>query len=355
MLCLPLVLGSGAIAEGQAQAAVVQPLLLRTHSHEQLFGVRAAAFRGDTLAVIANPEPAVFLFGPGGYVRSWGARGEGPAELTSPGDVFWIGSDLLVWDFELLKLVTYDANGELRATRRFPGNTAWRLASSRGDTIITLAPHTGTGQNPGGGVRVVRQAGSARHAIVTLPHAAETVTLRAPGAPSLTRPAPFSPTSKFTTHRSGGIVVWDGQSPHLEHLDRDGQFVTRFPLPMDRYPVTEAEREAWVDATMPSGDFAGRGDIFKPLRDVANDQVTYPDSHPLVYGLMGDPAGGVWIQRTPSTSGSVWTYVDQRGPQATLRFRPGRSLLAVSTSEMVARTQDEMDVELLEVYRRPRT
>ena len=59
-------------------------------------------------------------------------------------------------------------------------------------------------------------------------------------------------------------------------------------------------------------------------------QVTFPDRHPPVYGLIGDPAGGVWVQRTPSMSGAVWTYVDERGSRITLRFPEGRSLLAIS-------------------------
>lgn len=348
--CCLLVLSSAGVGESVAQEVVETPQLVRTHRHSDLFGIRRAAFHGEAVAVLANPSPGVFLFEPDGDVKSWGTRGDGPSELRNPGDVFWINGRVLVWDFDLLKLASYDADGELTATRRFAGTRSWRVSASAGDTLVSLFPAGSIG------TRVVRQAGSTRHLLTTLPLAAEAVTLRAEGSPSLTRPAPFSPLATWSSHSSNGIVVWDGESQHLQHIDREGEVVGHLPLPTDRYPVTRAEREAWVDRTLPSGDFAGRGDIFKPLREAAGSQLSFPEWHPLVYELISDPTGGVWVRRTSSaTDEAVWVYVDERGPAVTLRFPSGRELLAVSATEMVVKARDAMDVELIEIYERPDT
>ncbi len=345
VLCLLLALSP---ALGEAEQDAEAPHLVRTHQHTDLFGIRRAAFHDDKLAVLATPSPGVFLFEPDGDVKFWGTAGDGPAELRNPGDVFWIGDRVLVWDFDLLKLASYDADGELKATRRFAGTSSWRLAASGRDTLVSRYPAGNIG------TRVVRQAGSTWQLLATLSLPAETVTLRAEGSPSLTRPAPYSPLGTWTSHATDGIVVWDGESQHLEHINREGEVVGHLPLPTDRYPVTRAEREGWVDHTLPSGDFAGRGDIFKPLREVAAGQVSFPEWHPVVYELISDPAGGVWVRRTPSaTSEAVWVYVDERGPGMTLRFPAWRELLAVSATEMAVKARDAMEVELIEIYRRP--
>ena len=349
VLCFLLALSSEGVAECVAQEAVT-PQLVRTYRHPDLHGIRRAAFRGDMVAVLADPNPGVFLFEPGADPKSWGPRGDGPAELRNPGDIFWIGDRVLVWDFDLLKLASYDTDGELRATRRFAGTSSWRVTANASDTLVSLFPAGGIG------TRVVRQTGSTRHLLTTLSLAAEVVTLRAEGSPSLTRPAPFSPLALWTSHPSDGIVVWDGESQHLEHIDRDGEVVGHLPLPTDRHPVTQEDRAAWADHTLPSGDFAGRGDIFKPLREVAERQVSFPARHPVAYELMSDPAGGIWVRRTPpASSEAVWVYVDERGPGVTLRFPAGRGLLAVSATEMAVKARGEMDLELIEIYERPKT
>lgn len=180
--------------------------------------------------------------------------------------------------------------GDLRATRRFPGNLAWRVATSGGDTLISLFPRGSAG------MPITRQAGSERYTLATLPRVAKAVTLSAEGSPSLRLAAPFTPRETWTNHSRGGIVVWDGQSPYLERIDREGQVVSHLPLPTGRYPVSAADQAAWADRAVPSGDMAGRGDIFKSLRAAARDQASFPDYHSPVYELIGGPDDSVWIR-----------------------------------------------------------
>ncbi len=325
------------------------PQHLRTLAPEEPFldRIRAAAFRGGALAVLSSPEPAVFLF-EADRLTTWGDQGHGPSELMNPGDVAWIGDQLLVWDFDLVKIATYDTEGVLKATRRFAGAPVGHMSVSAGDTLISLFSY-------GGGARaVVRLRGAEQDTIVLLPPVAEQITLRAEGSPSLTLAPPFAPTATWASLPTGGVVFWDGQSPYLQRVDLTGKIVDSLTLPRDRFSVTPQDRAAWVGRAIPSQDIAGRGDIFRSLRSSAEDQVVFPSEFPPVLELIGDPRGGVWVRRTPPARGEVWTYVDELGPQVTLRFPARYEVLAVSAAEIAVKAVDALDVESVEVYRNPR-
>ena len=125
-------------AAGHQDAALPRvPELLRVHGPDpDLVGIRDAAFSGQVLAVLARPSPAVFVFEPEGNTRKWGNRGEGPSELADPQSIVWMHGDLLIFDFDLGKIASFDVEGRLRTTRPISGSVR-RLAHSAGDTLIT--------------------------------------------------------------------------------------------------------------------------------------------------------------------------------------------------------------------------
>lgn len=312
---------------------------------EELFGIKAAAFSGLDLAVLTTPEPAVHLFA-GGQHRAWGKKGSGPAELENPGDLVWVGNRLLVRDFRLGKVVSYDTAGNFVAARSYGPAMANRLEVANGDTLLALFL-------PDGPRTVVRLRGEQQDTVLSYnPESAEQIYLQAEGSPSLTLNAPFAPLPTWVALPSGKIAFWDGQTPELLLLNFQGDTVSRLPLPATPRPVSPRDREGWFGEGIPVGDFMGRGDIFRPLREKAREQVRFPPNLPLVLALLPDPGGGVWVQRSPAASGQLWTHVDTAGTQFSMQLPPGRKLLAIGESRLAVAARDELDVETLELYRK---
>lgn len=335
---------SGAAQEKQDTVlSRVVPELLRVHGPDpDLVGIRDAAFSGQVLAVLARPSPAVFVFEPEGNTRKWGNLGEGPAELADPQSIVWVHGDLLIFDFDLGKIASFDVEGLLRSTRPISGLVGG-LAYSAGDTLITRFTFAGARS-------AVRLRSSEEVKLLTMPPP-PTVVLSAVGSPPLRMPPPYTGVGTWASLPCGGIVHWDGASDHLATFDLLGRAGETLPLPEDQYPVSAEDRRAWMASAVPSGDLAGRGDVFAALRGKVEGQVEFPSHFPVVLGLMGDPHGGAWVKRTPDPS--IWTYVDGEGPQLTIRLPADRKLMAVSASELAARSRDSMGVESIEVYRNP--
>lgn len=340
--CLAACAGGGDAPTPSAEA----PERLRVVDDE-FAGVEGAAFHGGRLVVLTRPEPAVHLFAGGGAAR-WGKDGEGPAELRGPQNLAWVGDRLLVRDHALKKIVSYDAEGRFVASRPLGGMRAVRMQVAGGDTLLGLFdPFRPERQ-------VVRLAGAHVDTVLRYANAAEPLTLEAPGAPSLTLPAPYSAVPLWAGLPDGRLAYWDGSSEVVRILDRGGREVARFPLPGERFPVSEAGREAWFTDEIPVDRAFGQRDIFAPVRETARREVAFPADLPAALALVADPDGGVWVRRTPAADGEVWTRVGPAGATASVRLPARRRLLAVSDTEMAARALDDLDVETVEVYRKPR-
>ena len=311
---------------------------------EPLYRVRGAAFRGDELAVLTEPEPAVHLFGRGGH-RAWGRKGAGPGELANPGELAWAGARLLVRDGQLRKIASFDASGALVSTRPLPaGGYAVGLSVAGTDTLLALVM-PGTPRST-----LIRLRGERHDTVLHYASSETTVTLSAPGAPTLTLPAPFTAAPKWTQLADGRVAFWDGRSAAVQLLDRRGRAMARLALPAGAYAPTRADREGWL-AAIPAG-IGGRGGL-APLREKAREQVRFPDRFPPVMSLVGDPAGGVWVLRSGYGGGQRWTLLAEGAAPLTVRLPAGRGLLAVSRREMavLARTAD--GAEVIETYAKP--
>lgn len=346
MMALGVSACTGSVQTEALDARVPELLRVLAPEDPAFFGIRGASFNGSSLAVLTSPGPAIFLFTPRG-LRTWGRKGNGPSELQNPADVTWVDDHVLVWDFRLGKITSYDTMGDLVATRPYGFLSVARLAQTAGDTLLGLFSFSG---GPGA---VVRMAGSAIDTIVRLPAAAEQITLTAPGSPSLRLRPPYTPSATWTGLTDGRVAYWDGRSSAISVLGLNGQVLGRLDLPRKRYLVLKEHRDAWLEEAIPRGDLAGRRDVFKALRAGVREEISFPAEFPWALGLIGDPRGGAWVQRTPATTGQVWTYVDGRGPRITLRFPAGREVLAVSVTEIAVKAQNALGVESVEIYVNP--
>ena len=123
-------------AEQDADTIVTLEILHTYGPNVGLTGIRDADFHGGVLAVLGAPGPAVSIFESGRQLSAWGDRGNGPSEFVNPGNIVWMDGNLLVRDFDLSKIVSFDATGQLLATKRLGGLVGGLYASGR-DTVIS--------------------------------------------------------------------------------------------------------------------------------------------------------------------------------------------------------------------------
>lgn len=329
--------------EAEAQSSLRR---LRTlgeqHGDAGLYRVRAAAFNGSDLVVLSEGSPALHLF-EGTRHRSFGARGRGPAELTAPQNAVWAGGRILVRDSELRKIASYDRAGNFVGSRPLTAGMAVRLEMAGRDTLVELfGQQTQT---------VVRLRGARQDTVLRYAHAGDMVQLSAPGAPSLTIPAPYAGGPAWAALPNGRIAFWDGRESVVRLLDLTGRVVGRLPLPASRYAVTAPDREAWFASAIPS-EIRGQR-VFEPLRQRARTEVRFPGHFPAVLGLRADPSGGVWVQQTPSASGQRWVLLREGQAPARIQLPPRQTLLAIGEHELAALARDADDVEVIHVYGHP--
>jgi hypothetical protein len=329
----------GAPAEGQAALRRVRVL---GGEQAALHQVRAAAFSGKDLVVLSAGAPALHLF-EGARRRSWGARGRGPAELTSPQNAVWTGNHILVRDGELQKIAAWDRAGNFVGSRPLHAGMAVRLEMAGRDTLVELF-----GQQSR---VVVRLRGVRQDTVLRYSTEGGMVHLTAPGAPSLSLPAPFSAQPAWAALPDGRVAFWNAEEDEIRLLDIAGRTVARLPLPTARYSVTAADREAWFAVSIPA-EIRGQR-VFEPLRQKARAEVRFPARFPPVLGLRADPGGGVWVLQTGSATGQRWVHLAAGRPATRIHLPPRQSLLAVGEHEMAALARDEDEVESIHVYAHP--
>lgn len=338
--------GSGADSSPHAEVVVPERLRVLGDGGEGLFGVQGAAFGDAGVAVLTGSEPAVHLFTAGGE-RNWGKKGSGPAELMGPQNVAWIDGHLLVRDFRLRKIASFDSLGTAVGSRFLGHLMVTRMQAAGRDTLVSLFdPFDPTR-------RVLRLRGERNDTVLTWQSEPRQITLAAEGAPSLTLSAPFEPEPAWAGLADGRVAFWDGSANHVRVVDLGGGAEARLPLPADRLPVSEADREVWFRSAIPVDEFKGKQDVFAPLRERAHAEVKFPASLPAVLELQGDPDGGVWVRRTTPGAGELWVRLGAEAPRASFRLPAGRKLLAIGQTELAVRARDELDVETVEIYQKP--
>lgn len=341
-----LALVAASVGVGTAQSTPPRLRVLGDADRVTLSKVQGAAFNGSRIVVVTEPEPGVHVFS-GAAHRSFGRKGGGPAELKNPVNVAWVGERILTYDMQGAagKIVSYDPAGRFVSSRSTAScGLAQGLQVTGTDTLLG-AVDFGSRRRA-----IIRLAGARCDTIAryTLP---EEIRLAAPGSPGLTLTKPFASGPLWTALPGGRVAVWNGSSPSLMVVNTRGRTVGQFPLPRRRIRLSSADREWWLNAEIPE-EFMGQR-VFEPLRKKAREDVDFPSYLPVALEFLPDPAGGVWVRQTTAGSGQIWTLVTAAGERASFRLPPGRELLAIGQGEMAARAKDELDVETIEVYRKP--
>lgn len=326
----------------------VTPALTRVYGDEPssfLYQIRAVAVDGMSLAILTDPDPAVHLYGIGD-LREWGPSGGGPGELASPVDIEWIDGSIFVLDVGQPKFVRYDERGSFITSRPTENLRARRIWIRGGDTILaTFSPMTDSRA-------AVRLRGQVTDTLFTYVKRGRSIRLEAADAPSFTVKPPYLPQIEWTVLSKGDLVRYDPATGRLEWLDRDGRLLSTTELPWKGIPLTEGDREWWIDSTIPR-EFMGQR-VFEPLRPVARETLRFPERLPRVLAVLSDVGTGVWLRRTTAASGERWMLVSREGHmRGEVVLPPGRELLAAGEAELFALARDQLGVETVEAFHRP--
>ncbi len=262
-----------------------------------LVGIRAAIVQGKAVAILTDPEPAVYV-------------------------------------------VTFDTSHTLG------GTWANQIHVVGGDTILgTFVPMSMERA-------IVRLRGDSRDTVLTFAAPRDLLRLTAPGAPSFTVRQPYTPDHRWTVMHDGTVAHWRPEDDRLHFIARNGERIEPVDVPAASERVTDVEREHWVQTVIPS-EFMGQR-VFEPLRAVARKRAAFPDLLPPVLDLLANPNGGVWMRRTVNASGEVWTLMVRDGTvYGSVRFPVGRELLSVGIGEFAVLARNELGVEMVERYSRP--
>ncbi len=326
--------------------AQIRPERISMLSLDSIVGagrITDALYEDGSLVVITTAPAAVHLFR-GGRHKSLLGGGTAMFALKEPVQGAWVDGRLLLYDFQQQSIVSLAPDSGLVASRPLDALLAQEFRTGVKDTLLSV---TSFGKDT---AILLRLRGSVHDTLVRCARPTS-VRLRARGSPSYTVTPPYMPDPVWTTLSDGRIAFWDGQSRALSILDRAGRRAERWPIPPAQYPVTEADREIWLQTAIPQ-QFLGQR-VFEPVREKARRQLRFPSQFPLVLQLEEDPNGGVWMRRTAAGSGEVWTWVNRDGVRAAIRLPPARELLAVGPRTFAVRYRRGSGHDVVEIYRKP--
>ena len=349
-----------AVTAGQ-QTCVDRDRLYRFDGNDLVWSdVRGVSANDSLLVVLTGSYPAIHLFelADGTHLRSWGRSGEGPGEFQSATGVALVGRHVYALGANQVRLSIFEFTGDLLRTVRLRdfGMSSYRprrLELAEGDTVllegfvpmanerIIIARSFGAGAN---------EDSVRRDSVIVYPQRTANLRLTAPGAPGLTLSHPYSPTPQWTPV-SGGVAFWDGSDSGVRILGFDGEQRSVVSLALDdRFEVTEADREYWLQNEIPQEIFGQRG-VFDPLREVARRTVDFPRYHPAVFDLLRGPDELLWVRRTPGGQDQVWDVVDAQGqPASRVALAPDQALMAVIPDHLVLKVTDALGVESVELH-----
>ena len=336
-----------------AQLRIAPNANYRLDGHTYVWSDLEAVDAHDSLVVVLAASPPflhLFRLADGSHIRSWGQMGDGPGEFRSPAGVSVDASRIYVLDTERSRLSVYDLAGELALgvdLRTLGVVFPNRLERGSDGTVVIQVP---TPMTPRRTVVSWTVGAEETDTIIAYDLSGDRLRLSAPGAPGLTVREPFVASQRWAM-ANGSFIYWDGVGTEVRATaldDSTGRILSLNNL--DRFPVTEADREAWLASAIPDEVMGQRG-VFDPLRAVARETVGFPDTHPLVLALLGGTDGSVWVQRRRSSEGELWDVIDPSGrASGRVSLRVGAVLEVVVGRYALVVSEDDMDVESVEVY-----
>jgi hypothetical protein len=165
----------------------------------------------------------------------------------------------------------------------------------------------------------------------------------------MARGLPFGRATRAAPALAG---VWlapgDGDEIRLFGMDGALERVVRTSAP--RRGVTAADRAAYVDDEVSSTSSDNEARQLRALLE----EMPFPETFPPFQALVTDSEGNLWVQEypTPGQTDPAWTVFDAGGHvTARLGTPPRTRILEIGADYVLGRTLDDLDVEILTLWR----
>ena len=323
-----------------------------------LFRVAGARFLPSGILVIANagvPE-LILVDSNGDLVRRVGRQGEGPGEFGTITSLHVQGDGSIVtYDDRLARLTEFDQSGEVMSTRRLAD------PNPISDLIPLVASQTGPVLAVYGDNRVFGRDGERQDSTPLLrfsPESSEPDTLSvwptktwrflSVGLGTSRTQVPFSPDLLFAG-RGQWAALATTHTAVITGFDGHGTIRSSIRWEEQGRAVSGKDLERWQEERL----LAYPDAIPEGTRQEMVDLEPYP-THPVVEGIFLDAEGAVWFAPSSlsSSSSRTWIRVTSAGaPEGAVALPSSAKILDAADGRMAVLDRDEMDVELITVYR----
>jgi len=347
---------------GLSSAPILEIGAMEGEDAYQLYRVRGAFRLSDgRVAVVNHDAPDLRIFAPDGtHLHTFGRKGEGPGEFTSPVLAGILEGDTLVVVDDLLRRINlfHPERGFIRSANAEPEIVGYLLTVgmfSKG-TVVIWRGIFGEGPQDGHARRPVQ------YRSVSLDGALETDFGEFPGNETVlaTRPSgegmvasiatvPFGRRPKAAVR--GNRLFFGSQDSYEVRVYRaGGELVRLVRVDRDPVPVLAEHLEALVEARLAGADDDDRARAIRR----SLDEMPVPEVHPAHGDLHADPFGYFFVEdyRLPGEDVPVLSVFDPEGRMVgSLTLPEGLRVLDIGEGFLLGLYQDELDVEFLRLYR----
>ena len=315
-----------------------------------LYQVHDAFMHNGQVTVVQDPEPGVLQFQAGEMTASWGREGEGPSDLQSPAGVVVNDTYIAVLDRMPAKVVYFDHEGNSIHNTMIDGYqfaSGWAVTEE--DTLISVSNMS----DESGTSDLVRlHDGETLEALSV--DAGEDIRVEPDEGFPMTMPAPFMSPAWTITHE-GRVYQWTHDG-YIVETDTRGNEQRRYSTDDFRaFPINDDDIDGYLEHVFdPEAEFQGVRDAFRHVREEARESVDFPDVFPAVLDMKAAPSGGLWLRRTTTNEGSIWSYWHDGEEQASYQFSAEQRVLHFLDDERVlVRGRDDDGAPIIEVYSVP--
>jgi hypothetical protein len=287
--------------------------------------------------------------------RAVGRQGPGPAEYQIATDLIATGSDTtLLYDVarghQTLAIVTPD--GRIDGARRLPP----------GGVMSFVFQVDGAGRLYAVSLRIVTPGVQAADSVPVLRSDFERGTVdTAFCVPTIPQdrmaPNPYNPRNQWAVGRDGRAAIVDVERYRVTWIAPDGRRTIGDPIPFDRIPVTQRDKDEFRDLARRVQGIGVAGATTSDGGRAGGPVVTFPRYKPPYFGnfaLMIAPTGELWVRRSQEAGAKapVHDIIDGSGRRiATVALPADTRLLALGTRGVYLARFDEDDV--IHIQRHP--
>lgn len=318
---------------------------------EYVFGqISAVAVDSQGQIFVADPQAKeIRLFSEAGvYQRRFGRDGEGPGEFRHISGLAVAPDGIGALDGQLGRVTVFDSSGTVLRS--------FRLARS----YMVLESHAVMAFDSAGrffdrarlarrpdidsiGVITYTATGVVSDTVVLATVVQDQLTIERDGRPYMSVPRPYAPRPSLTFGPDGTTYFARGGEYRVDVYSADGDLVRVIQRPVQRLPVSDAERDsaiAFIERTFEEGGGEVPG------------SVDLPELKPAIVGLEVDSEGNLWVLNAQPSGDTVfqWSVHDPEGRYLGDVATPAMAVDQIGRDFLAGTIRDSLDVSRAVVF-----